>query len=336
MRLLRFTVRRLLLLIPVLVGVTLVTFVLVRVLPGDPVRTILGPTATQSDLQAARARFGLDKPLVVQYWDYLGGLVTGDFGTSIQSGQAVAREIGPRLGATLELVVVALVIALIAAVVLGLLSAMRHGRVEDHVIRIGSLVGNALPEFWLGLVLILLFYNRWHVAPVPSGQVDPDVGLRSITGASLLDGVLTGNGTAIRSALEHLVLPAVTLALVVSASLLRTVRASAIEVRASMPYTAAVAHGIAGRRLVSAYLVRATMVRLPTLAALVFGSLLGSTVLVEYVFGWQGLGQWALRGLQYRDYPVVQAAVFIYAFAYVVIFLIADIVHTALDPRVRL
>lgn len=336
MRLLRFTLRRLLLLIPVLVGVTAVTFLLVRVLPGDPVRTILGPTATHADLEATRARLGLNKPIVVQYWHYLRGLLTGNFGTSIQSGQSVGHEMSLRIGATLELVVVALVLALIAAVIFGLVSASRKGRPSDHVIRIGSLVGNALPDFWLGLVLILFVYNDWHLVPVPSGQVDPGVNMKTITGASLLDGMLTGNGLAVSSAIKHLVLPALTLALVVCASLLRTVRASALEVRASMPYTAAVAHGIAGRRLLSAYLVRATMVRLPTLAALVFGGLLGSTVLVEYVFGWQGLGEWALRGLQYRDYPVVQAAVFVYAFAYVIVFLIADVVHTALDPRVRL
>lgn len=336
MRLIRFTLRRLLLLVPVLIGVTAVTFILVRVLPGDPVRTILGPTATHADLVQARERLGLNKPLVAQYWDYLRGLLTGNFGSSIQSGQAVGHEMSVRIGATLELVVVALIAALAGAVVFGLIGAARRGRPSDHAIRLGSLVGNALPDFWLGLVLILVFYNYWHLVPVPSGQIDPTVGVRTITGAGLLDGVLTGNGPAISSALEHLVLPALTLALVVCASLLRTVRASALEVRASMPYTAAVAHGIGGRRLRNAYLIRATMVRLPTLVALVFGGLLGSTVLVEYVFGWQGLGEWALRGLQYRDYPVVQAAVFVYAFAYVIVFLIADIVHTALDPRIRL
>jgi peptide/nickel transport system permease protein len=336
MRLLRFTLRRLLLLIPVLIGVTAVTFVLVRVLPGDPVRTILGPTATHADLVRERERLGLNKPLIVQYWDYLRGLLTGDFGTSIQSGQSVGHEMSVRIGATLELVVAALVIALAAAVVFGLISAAREGRPSDHAIRLSSLIGNALPDFWLGLVLILVFYNYWHVLPVPSGQIDANIGARTVTGASLFDGIVTNNGPAVRSALQHLVLPTLTLALVVCASLLRTVRASALEVRASMPYTAAVAHGIGGRRLRNAYLVRATMVRLPTLVALVFGGLLGSTVLVEYVFGWQGLGEWALRGLQYRDYPVVQAAVFVYAFAYVVVFLIADIVHTALDPRIRL
>jgi peptide/nickel transport system permease protein len=336
MRLARFALRRLLLLVPVLIGVTLVTFVLVRVLPGDPVRTILGPTATPADIQAARARYGLDKPMLAQYWDYLSGLVTGQFGTSIQSGQAVGQEIASRIGATLELMVVALALALAAALAFGLIAAARRDRPEDHLIRLGSLFGNALPDFWLGLLLILVFYNALHWAPTPSGQVSSDIGVRAITGASLVDGILTLNGPAITSALGHLILPAVTLALVVCASLLRTVRASALEVRASPAYATAVAHGFAGRKLMTAYLLRATMVRMPTLVALVFGGMLGSTVLVEYVFGWQGLGEWALRGLQYRDYPVVQAAVFIYALAYVVVFLIADVVHAALDPRVRL
>lgn len=336
MRLARFALRRLLLLIPVLLGVTLLTFLLVRVLPGDPIRTILGPNASPADAAAARARFGLDKPLVTQYWDYLRGLLSGDFGTSIQSGQAVGHEMSVRIGATLELVVIALLVAMAVAVVLGIACALRPNRLGDHTVRVGSLIGNAMPEFWLGLVLILVVYNYWHWAPVPSGRVDPDDGLRQITGADLLDGILTGNGPAIGSALAHLVLPALTLAIVVSASLLRSVRSSALEVRASPAFVAATAHGLGARKLVTAYLTRATLVRLPTLAALVFGNLLGSTVLVEFVFSWQGLGQWTLRGLQYRDYPVVQAAVFVIAFCYVVVFLIADIVHAALDPRVKI
>lgn len=336
MRLLRFTVRRLLLLVPVLFGVTVLTFLLVRVLPGDPVRTILGPNATAEDVMAARARFGLDKSLIAQYWDYLSGLVTGDFGVSIQSGRPVAHEMALRIGATLELVTIGLGIALVVAVVLGIACALRPNRLGDHVVRVGSLVGNAMPDFWLGLVLILVAYNSLHWAPVPSGRVDPDAGLRPLTGADLVDAIVTANGAAIASALAHLALPALTLAVVVCASLLRSVRSSALEVRSSTAFTAAMAHGISGRRLVRGYLTRPALVRLPTLAALVFGNLLGSTVLVEYVFSWQGLGQWALAGLQYRDYTVVQAAVFVIAFSYVVVFLVADVVHAALDPRVRI
>lgn len=336
MRLLRFTARRLLLLVPVLLGVTLLTFLLVRVLPGDPVRTILGPNATPEDVTAARVRFGLDKPLVAQYWDYLKGLLTGNFGTSIQSGRPVSQEMAHRLGATLELVTIGLGVAIVVAVVLGIACALRPNSLGDHVARVGSLIGNAMPDFWLGLVLILVAYNALHWVPAPTGRVDPAAGLRPLTGADLVDAAITGNGPAFTSAVAHIALPALTLAVVVCASLLRSVRSSALEVRSSTAFTAAMAHGISGRKLIRGYLTRPALVRLPTLAALVFGNLLGSTVLIEYVFSWQGLGQWALNGLQYRDYPVVQAAVFVIALGYVVVFLIADVIHAALDPRVRI
>ncbi|BCJ68881.1 ABC transporter permease [Polymorphospora rubra] len=336
MRILRFVGRRLLQLIPVLLGVVVLTFLLVRVLPGDPIRTILGPNATEEDAAAARERFGLDQPMWKQFLDYLGGLVTGDFGTSIQSGGSVTAEVALRIGPTLELVVLSVSLALVVAVVLGIWSARRANRAGDHGIRIVALVGNSMPEFWLGLVLILVGYSVLGWFPAPSGRVDPDTNLTPITGADLVDAVLTANWPAFTSAAAHLVLPVATLAVVIVAPLLRSVRASALEVLHSEAYVAAGAHGLRPRTLLRGYLTRATMVRVPSLAALVFGSAIGSTVLVEYVYSWQGFGQWALRGLLYRDYPVVQASVVIIALAYVLVFLIADVVHAILDPRVKI
>ncbi|MEU0156467.1 ABC transporter permease [Micromonospora fulviviridis] len=336
MRIARFVVRRLLQLIPVLLGVVVLTFLLVRVLPGDPIRTILGPNATEADAAAARARYGLDQPLWRQFLDYLGGLVTGDFGTSIQSGAAVGTEMAQRIGPTLELVVLALAVALVVAVTLGIWSARRADRLGDHSLRVLALVGNSMPEFWLGLVLILVGYSVLGWFPAPSGRVDPDTNLAPITHADLLDAMLTVNGPAFTSALAHLALPVATLTIVIVAPLLRSVRASALEVLHSEAYTAARAHGLRGRTLRRGYLTRATLVRLPSLAALVFGTAIGSTVLVEYVYSWQGFGQWALRGLLYRDYPVVQASVLVIALCYVIVFLIADVVHAILDPRVKI
>ncbi|WP_283133964.1 ABC transporter permease [Rhizohabitans arisaemae] len=336
MRVLRFVLRRLLQLVPVLLGVVILTFLLVRVLPGDPIKTILGPNASEADAAAARARFGLDQPLWQQFLDYLGGLVTGDFGTSIQSGGAVASEMAVRLGPTLELVVIALIIALVIATVLGIWSARRAGGAGDHTVRVGALVGNSVPEFWLGLVLILVVYSVLGWAPAPSGRVDPDTNLSLITGADLLDAALTANGPAFLSALHHLMLPVATLVIVIVAPLLRSVRASALEVLRSEAYTAAATHGLRDRLLLRGYLLRATLARLPALAALVFGFAIGSTVLIEYVFSWQGFGQWALRGLLFRDYPVVQASVLVIALLYVLVFLIADVVQAILDPRVRI
>ncbi|WP_066367398.1 ABC transporter permease [Herbidospora mongoliensis] len=336
MRIVRFVGRRLLQLVPVLLGVVVLTFLLVRVLPGDPIRTILGPNATPEDAAAARARYGLDQPIVKQFLDYLGGLVTGDLGTSIQSGTPVGSEIGLRVGPTFELVVLALAVALVVAVLLGVWSARHADRAGDHGVRLMALVGNSMPEFWLGLVLILVGYSVLGWFPAPSGRVDPDTNLTPLTGADLLDAALTLNGPAFGSALAHLILPVATLSIVVVAPLLRSVRASALEVLHSEPYTAAKAHGLRGRTLLRGYLLRATLARLPSLAALVFGTSIGSTVLVEYVFSWQGFGQWALRGLLYRDYPVVQASVLVIAFCYVVVFLIADVVQAVLDPRVQI
>ncbi|MFI6820090.1 ABC transporter permease [Micromonospora sp. NPDC050187] len=336
MRILRFVIRRLLQLIPVLLGVVVLTFLLVRVLPGDPIQTILGPNATPEDAAAARARYGLDQPIWKQFLDYLGGLFTGDLGTSIQSGAAVGGEVALRIGPTLELVVLSVSLALVVAVGLGIWSARNADRFGDHSIRILALIGNSMPEFWLGLVLILVGYSVLGWFPAPSGRVDPDTNLTPISGADLVDAALTANGPAFTSALAHLVLPVATLAIVIVAPLLRSVRASALEVLHSESYVAAGAHGLRGRTLLRGYLTRATMVRVPSLAALVFGTAIGSTVLVEYVYSWQGFGQWALRGLLYRDYPVVQASVVIIAFAYVLVFLIADVVHAILDPRVKI
>lgn len=336
MRILRFVARRLVQLIPVLIGVVVLTFLLVRVLPGDPIRSILGPNATEADAAAARARFGLDQPLWRQFLDYVGGLLTGDFGTSIQSGTSVGDEMALRIGATMELVVIAVTIAVLVAIWLGIRSARRADRLGDHTVRVFALVGNSIPEFWLGLVLILVGYSMLGWFPAPSGRVDSDANLTPLTGADLIDAIITGNGPAIGSAAAHLVLPVLTLVIGVTAPLLRSVRASALEVLHSEAYAAAAAHGLPPKTLLRGYLRRAALVRLPSLAALVFGTAIGSTVLVEYVYSWQGFGQWALRGLLYRDYPVVQASVLIIAFCYVLVFLIADVIHAMLDPRVRI
>jgi peptide/nickel transport system permease protein len=336
MSLLAYSVRRLLLLAPTLFGVSALAFVLIRVLPGDPIATILGPTASPAEIAAARERFGLDEPLITQFWHFLRDLVTGDLGTSIQSGRPVSDEVLDRIGPTLELVGLGVGIALVLALVLGIWSALRVNRPTDHAIRVTSLVGNSIPDFWVGLLLILVFYASLGWAPAPSGRVDGDVGLRVITGSGIIDSIVTGNVTALRSVLAHLALPVITLVIAITAPLLRSVRASALQVRNSDAYAVAEAHGMPSRRLVTAYLLRPTLVRIPALAALVLGFTLGSVVLVEQVFSWQGLGQWALRGVLYRDYPVVQTAVLVMAVIYMLAFAVADIVQAILDPRIRL
>ncbi|MBK0417486.1 ABC transporter permease [Leucobacter sp. CSA1] len=336
MRLLRYLGLRLALIVPVLFGVIVLVFLLVRVLPGDPVQAFVTPSSTQEDIEAIRARLGLDIPLWQQFLVYLRGLFVGDLGTSIQSGTPVATELATRLAPTLELVFLSVGVALVLSIIVGVWSAMRVNRPFDHMSRVTSLVGTALPEFWLGLVLIVVGYQTLHWFPAPSGRLDRSVELAPLTGAELLDATLTLNGPAFVSALQHLALPMLTIVIGVSASLMRSVRAAALQIRASAPWQTATAHGVRGNALFAGYLMRGTLSRIPTLVAIVLGNVLGGVVLVEYVFAWEGMGQWLLRGLLVRDYPVVQAGVVIIALVYAFAYLIADLIHAALDPRVRL
>jgi peptide/nickel transport system permease protein len=335
-RLLRYTLRRLLMLIPVLLGVSIFTFVLIRVLPGDPIRTLLPQTATPADIAAARARYGLDHPIFTQYWIFLKGLVHGNLGTSFQTGAPVTRELSQRLGPTFELVTCSLVLALVIGVTLGLVSALRRGGVWDQVVRFGSIAGGAVSEFWLALLLILLFYYHLGLAPAPNGRINSGIQLHTITHIDVVDAIVTGNLTALRSVLAHLALPVITLTLVSSAPIVRSVRASALQVLASDAYRCTEAHGLPAGMRVSRYVVRESLVGVPTLAAIIYGYLLGGAVLVEYVYSWQGFGQWALHGMLFRDYPIVQAFVLVSAAFYVLVFLVADVLHAVLDPRVRL
>jgi peptide/nickel transport system permease protein len=335
-KLARYIARRLLLLVPVLLGVSIFTFVLIRVLPGDPVRTVMPPTATPADILAARHRFGLDRPIIAQYWIWLKDLLHGRLGNSFQTGVDIRTEFLHRIGPTFELVTLALFLALVVAIPFGLFAATRAGKASDHVIRIGALSSGAVSEFWLGLLLIFFFYNDLHLAPPPNGRIAAGVPLHEITSMELVDSAITANGLAFSSAFGHAVLPVVTLALVSCAPLVRGVRASALQVLGSDAFRCAESHGLGKRVLLLRYTLRGAVVGIPTLAALIYGNLLGGAVLVEYVFAWQGFGQWALNGLLLRDYPVIQTFVLVSAAFYVLIFLVADVLHAMLDPRVKL
>jgi peptide/nickel transport system permease protein len=322
--------------VPVLFGISVVTFVLLRVVPGDPLRSLLPQSATQADLERIRARYGLNHSVFEQYWIYLKNLLHGDFGRSFQTGVPVTHEMGQRLGPTIELVTIALLVALLVGVTLGIVSALRSGRLSDHLIRVGSLGATAIPEFWLGLLLVLVFYYELGLVAAPVGRYGAEFSFPSVTRIDLIDAAIAGNAGAVQSVLSHLLLPVAALAAVTSAPITRTVRASALAALTSESYRCGEAHGLPRRTLVRHYVLRSAFVGVPTLAALIYGNLLGGAVLIEFIFGWQGFGQWALQGLQVRDYPVVQAFVLVSATVYVVVFLVADVVHAILDPRVKL
>ena len=336
MSLWRYTLRRVVLLVPVLFGITLVAFALTHIVPRNPVYALVGAFADQKLVAETVKRYGLDQPLYIQYGRYLVQLLHGDLGTSIQTGRPVWDEISYRLPATLELTTLALLLAIILAVFLGTVAALRRGRTVDHLARLFALVGNSLPEFWLGLIFVFCFYYWLAWAPPPIGRIASDVQPpATITHFYLIDALLGGRWDAWRSAAAQLILPVCTLAFIITAPIMRTVRANVLEVLSSPYVRCAEAHGLQRGRILSSYVLRNALLAVITLTAIIYGYLLGGAVLVEKVFSWPGLGQWAADAIVKQDYPAVQAFVLLAACFYVLVYLVADLLLAFVDPRIR-
>jgi peptide/nickel transport system permease protein len=316
--------------------VTLVTFVLTRVLPGSPVDQIASPMSTAEQRQALMAHYGLDRPLWEQYIAYLGGIVRGDLGTSFTTSQPVARDLGRFFPATLELTTAAIVIATVIGVPLGVWGAVRQGAWVDHVVRVVAVVGVALPIFWLSLVLIYLLFFTWHLLPAPIGRLNPQMAPpRTITGLLLVDSLLGRDGAAFVDAARHLVLPVSVLAFAAVAPLARITRTSMLDVLSSPYVRAARAFGLPWRSVVWKYALRNAMLPVLTMLAIVYGFLLGGSVLVETLFAWPGLGRYAFTAISGNDYPAVQGFILYATVIYLAIFVLVDVLYAMLDPRVQ-
>ncbi|MEW6045863.1 MAG: ABC transporter permease [Bacillota bacterium] len=327
--------RRLLAALPLAVGITLVTFTLLRLLPGDPVDIMMGQAGnvSEAEMQALRSHLDLDKPLPVQLTRFLHNLVRGDLGDSIRTARPVSELIAEALPATLELALAALLFAVTVAVPAGVVSAVRHRSALDHATMGAAFVGVAMPGFWLGLVLILLFSVTLGWLPA-SGRLDPGLDLPARTGLMLVDSLLAGKGAALRSALRHLVLPAVTLGAELAAVLSRVVRASMLEVLRADYIRVARAKGVSGWRLIVKHALRNATAPAVTVLGLQMGVLLGGNMVVETVFGWPGLGRMVVSAIFARDYPLVQGAVLLYALTFLGANLLVDLLYTLVNPRV--
>lgn len=336
MALWRYALRRLLLLVPVLFGITIVAFALTHIVPRNPVYALVGTFADQRLVDETIKRYGLDQPLPTQYMRYLSNLLRGDLGNSIRTGRPVLDEIRLRLPATLELTTLALLLAVIVAVVLGTLAALRRNRAGDYLARLLALVGNSLPEFWLGLLFIFVFYFYLGWAPPPIGRIPSGVAPPpTITNFYVVDALLAGRWATLGAVLAQLALPVVTLAFVVMAPIMRTVRANVIEVLHAPFVRCAEAHGLNHRRILVSYILRNALLSVVTLIAIIYGYLLGGAVLIEKVYSWPGLGLWAADAILNQDYPVVQAFVLLTASFYVLVYLVADLLLAFIDPRIR-
>ncbi len=328
--------RRLLASIPALFGVIVVTFVLMRVLPGDPaVFFASGPSAGKEEIEHIRRTMGLDKPIPVQLVRYLGEVAVGDLGKSMTTGQPVVIDIKRRLPASLELTFTALTIALMFAIPLGILAALRPGSAVDHVVRLLCTLGVCVPTFVSGLLLIYAFYYLLGWAPDPTARIDifaskpPD-----ITGFYLLDFALAGDGEGWWAAFTQLLLPAFTMALFVLAPLARMTRASMLAVLGSDFIRTAHAMGLSRLRIIVAYALRNALLPVLTITGIVFSTMLGANVLVEKVFSWPGVASYALDALLASDYAPVQAFVLLMASIFVLVNVTIDVLYGIADPRV--
>ncbi|MDQ6640472.1 MAG: ABC transporter permease [Pseudomonadota bacterium] len=327
---------RLLHLVPVLLGVSLIAFLMLAVTPGDPVDIMLGEQqASAAQRLALRQDMGLDLPLPERFGHFLKNAVTGDFGTSYFHRRPVAQVILERLPATIELTTVALLVALVLAIPLGVLAAVEKDTWLDRAATVTSLLGVSLPGFWFGLLLILFFGVTLNLLPV-SGRSDVAIGIAPVTHFLLVDTLLAGNLQAFRSAVAHLVMPALTLALPMAAVLMRVTRTSMLEALRQDYVTFAEAKGLAPVRVLFGHALKNALIPTVTVAALEVGSLLGGSMIVETVFGWPGLGRVVVESISTRDFPLVQAAILLYAVTYVLLNFVADLLYTVVNPRVRL
>jgi len=322
--------------IPTLIGVIVVTFVLTRMLPGDPAAYFAGPTATADSIEATRHRLGLDRPLPEQFVRYVEGLARGDLGKSLTSGQTVLDDLRNRLPASLELTFAALIVALGLGIPLGIGAALRPGGSVDRACSFVSTIGQATPTFFLGMLFVFVFYYLLDWVPAPIGRLDIVYSSpREITGAWSIDAALAGDRKLLGAVLRQLILPVTTLALFGLGPLARITRASMIEVLASDYVRTARAAGLPRRKVLGAYAFRNAVVPVLNTSGMVFSYMLGANVLVEKVFGWPGIGAYAIDAVLASDFAPVQGFILAMALLYLILNLIIDVADGLLDPKVR-
>jgi len=331
-----YIARRLALLVPVLLGVTLVTFALTRIIPGNPIDQLVSPLASPEQRQQLIKQHGLDKPFYDQYVVYVKDLVHGDLGTSFTTSEPVLKDLSSRFPATLELTLFAMIVAVLVGVPLGIAAAVWRNSWVDHGARVLAVIGIALPVFWTSLTLLYLLFFRLHVLPAPFGRIDPRVTPPPTwTGLLTIDSLLSGHWAALRSSVEALILPVAVLAFAVMAPIARITRSGMLEALESDYVRAARSLGLSVRTVVLRHGLRNAVLPLITMIAVVYGYLLGGVVLVEQIFAWPGLGRYVFTAITSSDYPAVQGFILYATTIYVLLFLLVDVLYLVIDPRIR-
>ncbi|MFP7222966.1 ABC transporter permease [Priestia filamentosa] len=329
-----YIIRRLLMLVPVLVGLSLIVFFMIRAIPGNPAQVILGQLATKDAIDSLTKELGLNEPWYTQYFHYIGNLLTGDLGESLRTKNPISEELWPYLTATLELSLVAIIIAIVVGVNAGIISAWFQNSWFDYIAMLLALIGVSMPIFWLGLMEQWLFAIQWDLLPT-AGREDIRNPIDSITGLYIFDTLVQGKWDQFAVVIKHLALPSVALATIPMAIIARITRSSMLEVMRSDFIRTARAKGLRMFWVVYRHSLKNAVIPILTVIGLQFGVLLGGAILTETIFSWPGIGRYIYEAIGYRDYPVIQSGILIIALLFVCINLVVDLLYTVIDPRIK-
>ena len=330
----RYTLRRLVALIPVLIGVSVIVFLFLHLIPGDPATAMLGEHATPDSIVQLRKAYGLDEPWPNQYALFVSHIVRGDLGRSIRSNNPVSADLAQRFPATVELTLMAMLFAVVVGLPAGIVSAWRRGSIVDHGSVVFALVGVSMPIFWLGLMLAWLFGVQLKLLPF-SARLDTGARYAPITNLIVLDSIVRGDWAILGQSIRHLLLPALALCTVPMAIVARMTRGAMLEVLNLDYVRTARAKGLSERIVVGGHAFRNALLPVVTIVGLQVGTLLSGAILTETIFSWPGIGRWVYESIQFRDYPVVQSMTLVIAVIFVFTNLLVDLSYAWLDPRVR-
>ncbi|MGL4674696.1 MAG: dipeptide ABC transporter permease DppB [Wohlfahrtiimonas sp.] len=334
----RYLFRKLWLIIPTFLGITLLTFIFIHLIPGDPILILAGERGiTPERYEMLRVEYGYDQPMIVQYWQYLKSVLQGDLGTSLNTHRPGWEEFLPRFKATLELGICAMLFATLVGIPTGILAAIKRGSVFDHVSVGAALTGYSMPIFWWGMMLIMFVSVQLDLTPV-SGRISDMVFLddsQPLTGFMLIDTLFFGEAGDFKDAVHHMILPAIVLGTIPLAVIVRMTRSSLLEVLSEPYILTARAKGLSRARVILIHALRNALVPVVTVIGLQIGTLLAGAILTETIFSWPGVGRWIIEALQRRDYPVVQSGVLLIASLIILVNLLVDLLYGLINPRIR-
>ncbi|PJG83558.1 ABC transporter permease subunit [Caviibacterium pharyngocola] len=331
----QFLLKRIAMIIPTFLGITLLTFALIHLIPGDPIEIRMGERGLNPEMhEQMKKQLGLDQPLYIQYGDYVKGIAQGNLGNSFKNNEPVVDEFLSLFPATIELSIFAVLFAVIIGIPAGILAAVKRGSVFDHTVMAVSLTGYSMPIFWWGLLLMLVMSVQLDITPV-SGRIGAEFWIDNVTGFMLIDSWLSGEPGAFKSAVSHLILPSVVLGTIPLAVISRMTRSSMLEVLGEDYIRTARAKGLTPMRVIIVHALRNALIPVVTVIGLIIGQLLSGAILTETIFAWPGIGKWVIEAIRARDYPVVQGAILIIATIIILVNLLVDLMYGVLNPRIR-